>query len=136
MPPPERQYGDVFSLKVMDQTIIVLNTPSAVREIIEKRSISSSNRPKSIIADMITPHGLNFGTCRYGKYSLALLLNQLFGLTPVAAADERWSVLRKSAMRLLNNQNIRQQRDYQRAEASQLLFDLVDDPQVRRPPCH
>ncbi|KAF8520307.1 cytochrome P450 [Gautieria morchelliformis] len=104
----QKQYGEVFSLKVMDNTIIVLNTPSAVREIIDRRSISSSNRPKSIIADMIT-HGLNFGTCRY--------------------PDERWSVLRKSAMRVLNNQNIRKHRDYHRAEASQLMFDLVHDPQ-------
>ncbi|KAE9398628.1 cytochrome P450 [Gymnopus androsaceus JB14] len=58
-------YGDVFSLKVLNQTIIVLSSPTAMHKIIDVRSTSSSNRPKSIIADMITPNNMNMGTGRF-----------------------------------------------------------------------
>ena len=63
-----RKYGDIFSLKIMNQTVIVLNSPSALKEVIDKRSASSSNRPKSILADMISPHNMNLGTGQYGIY--------------------------------------------------------------------
>ena len=63
-----KEYGDAFSLKVLNQTIIVLNTPSMMKEVIEKRNASSSNRPKSILADMITPKNMNMGTGRFGWY--------------------------------------------------------------------
>lgn len=59
-------YGDVFSVKVMNQTIIVINTPTLVREVIDKNGLSSINRPKSILADMITPDNMNMGTGRFG----------------------------------------------------------------------
>jgi hypothetical protein len=61
-----KQYGDVFSLTVLHKTIIVLNTPSAVREIIDKRSNSSSNRPRSIVINSIVPPGTNFGMSEVG----------------------------------------------------------------------
>jgi hypothetical protein len=46
--------------------MIVLNSPTAFKELIDKRSISNSSRPKSIIADMLAPHNVNFGISRYG----------------------------------------------------------------------
>jgi cytochrome P450 len=64
-----KEYGDIFSLKVMDQTMIVLNSPTAIRDVIDKHGAASSNRPKSILADMITPNNLNLGTGRYGLSS-------------------------------------------------------------------
>lgn len=63
-----KEFGDVLSLKVFHHTIIALNTPSAVKELFEKRSASNTNRPKSITADTITPGNLNLGTGRYGMY--------------------------------------------------------------------
>ncbi|KII83911.1 hypothetical protein PLICRDRAFT_118622 [Plicaturopsis crispa FD-325 SS-3] len=102
-------YGDVISLKVFNNTVIVLNTPTAVKELIDKRSIATSNRPKSILADMITPHNLNIGTGHY--------------------ANETWKVLRKASTQLLSNENIRSLQPYQHAEATQLMWDFSRDPE-------
>ncbi|KAF9493031.1 hypothetical protein BDN71DRAFT_1450880 [Pleurotus eryngii] len=57
-------YGDVFSLKVFNQTIIVVNSPSKVQDVLDKHSLSSSNRPMSTLADMVTPNNMNMGTGR------------------------------------------------------------------------
>ena len=54
-------YGSIFALQMMHQTIIVLNTPTAIKDVIERKSISTSNRPESHIADMIIPNNENFG---------------------------------------------------------------------------
>lgn len=62
-----RQYGDVISVKVMNQTIIVLHTPTLVKEIFDKRSVSNSNRPASTIVELITPNNMNLGTGHYGE---------------------------------------------------------------------
>ncbi|KAF9456359.1 cytochrome P450 [Collybia nuda] len=101
-------YGDVFSLKLMNKTMIILNNPTLVKEIIDKRSLSSSNRPKSIILDKLIPHNMNLGAGRF--------------------ANETWRVLRKSSAQLLNADNFRNFKDYQYAEATQLMWDLAQNP--------
>lgn len=50
----------------MNQTIIVLNTPSLMKEVFIKNNAVNTNRPASTIADTIAPNGLNFGTGRHG----------------------------------------------------------------------
>lgn len=65
--PLAKQYGDVYSLKIFRQTIIVLNTPTAMRELLDKHNAASSNRPYSYIADKLTPDSLNFGTAHRGE---------------------------------------------------------------------
>ncbi|KAF8649385.1 hypothetical protein AX16_005826 [Volvariella volvacea WC 439] len=104
-----REYGDIFSLKVFQLPIIVLNSPSAVREVFEKHSWSTSNRPKSTIADMITPNDMNLGT----------------GHT----AGETWKILRKPSAQSINNENLRKKKDLQRAEAVQLMWEFCHDPE-------
>ncbi|KAF8882390.1 cytochrome P450 [Infundibulicybe gibba] len=101
-------YGDVFSLKVLNKNIIVINTPTLLREVIDKRSSSSSNRPKSILADMITPHNMNMGTGRL--------------------ANATWKSMRKASAQLLSNENMKRLGRFQHAEAVQLMWELVDTP--------
>jgi hypothetical protein len=61
-----KEYGDVVSAKVFNQTIIIVNTPSGMREILDKHHSSSSNRPYSWIADQMAPNNINFGTAHKG----------------------------------------------------------------------
>jgi cytochrome P450 len=124
--PAAKQYGDVFCLKIFNQTMIVLNSPSIVREVVDKRSMSTANRPKSIIADMITPHNMNLGTAHYGLSSINLLASILI----FVSANETWKVLRKAAMFMLSKTYLKQYEDLQIAEARQLVWNFADDPQV------
>ncbi|KIJ12415.1 hypothetical protein PAXINDRAFT_137078 [Paxillus involutus ATCC 200175] len=103
-----RTYGDIFSLKVMHLTIIVLNSPTAVKELIDKRSQSTANRPGSLIADMITG-GLNMGAARY--------------------PDKIWKTLRRAAVAMLNTNNLEKSKPMLRAEASQLMLDVLRNPE-------
>jgi hypothetical protein len=47
--------------------MIVVHSPTLMREVIDKRANATSNRPKSIIAEMIIPGGMNMGLARHGK---------------------------------------------------------------------
>ncbi|KAG1782228.1 cytochrome P450 [Suillus placidus] len=105
-----KQYGDIFSLKIFDQTVIVLNSPYSVREVIDKRSLSCSNRPKSIISDMIIPRGMNLGSGRF--------------------ANETWKSLRKTTAQLLSPENFNKFIGCQHSEAIQLALDLAHDPEA------
>ncbi|KAK7036078.1 cytochrome P450 [Favolaschia claudopus] len=105
-----RQYGDIFSLKVMHMTIIVLNTPTAIKEIIDKRGASSSNRPPSFIADIVTPDNLNLGSGRY--------------------ANQTWKTLRKAAVQMLHPENMRKFKALERAEAAQLMWEMSTKPEA------
>lgn len=64
-------HGDAVSYKVMNMTIISLNTPSLVKEVLDVRSSSSSNRPKSTLTEIMTAD-LNMGTTFNGMYRLML----------------------------------------------------------------
>ncbi|KAF8623649.1 hypothetical protein AX17_007348 [Amanita inopinata Kibby_2008] len=103
-----KKYGDVMSLRVLDQTLIVIQTPTLVKELIDKRAHVNSNRPKSIIASMITPGGMNMGTTRQ--------------------TTDAWKAMRRASAQLLSNENMRKMHTYQRAEATQLMWELANQP--------
>ena len=60
-------YGDVFSFIIFNQKLIVHNSPSIMKEVIERRSSSSSNRPKSIVSDLMVPSSTHLGLHRKCK---------------------------------------------------------------------
>ena len=78
-----KQYGDIYSvclchtyrlkrlllialqLKVGNQTMVVLNTPQLVQQLLDQRTATTSDRPTLYIIDVITG-GLNVPLMRYG----------------------------------------------------------------------
>lgn len=109
--------------------MIILNSPYLVKEIIDKRSVSSSNRPKSIILDKLIPRNMNLGAGRFGEFYFFPV--QLYCCYFSTTANETWRVLRKASAQLLNADNFRSFKDYQYAEATQLMWDLAHNPTVR-----
>ncbi|KIY51315.1 cytochrome P450 [Fistulina hepatica ATCC 64428] len=103
-----REYGPIFALQMMHQTIIVLNTPSAIRDVIERKSLSTSNRPESHIAAMIIPNNENFG-----------MATHLHG---------NWKTLRRVAMYMLKAENMDKYKELQYAEAAQLMYEMMTNP--------
>ncbi|KAK1989173.1 cytochrome P450 [Colletotrichum cereale] len=103
-----RKYGDAVSLKVFNQTIISINSPSLMHELLEKRSLSSSNRPKNTLTEIITPGDLNMGTAHL--------------------ADDTWKAMRRAAQNMLSSKNLKHMEHVQHAEATQMVQDLIVDP--------
>ncbi|KAF9467088.1 cytochrome P450 [Collybia nuda] len=103
-----REYGDVMSLKIFHKTIIILNSPTAIREIIDKRNISSSNRPSMVIGKRLIPNDTNFGMAQF--------------------ADENWKIHRKAVAGLLHHDNFKRYAELQTAESHQLMWDLYHSP--------
>ncbi|KAK2460404.1 hypothetical protein APHAL10511_007569 [Amanita phalloides] len=101
-----KQYGDVFSIKVLNKTIVVLNSPTLVKEIIDKHALSSSNRPQSTMNDMLIPDHMNPGTTRY--------------------AHEGWQAFRKAASQLFSNDNMKHLAPYQEAEVTQMIWEFAN----------
>jgi hypothetical protein len=128
-----KEYGDIVSAKVFNQTIIIVNTPSGMREILDKHHSSSSNRPYSWIADQMAPNNINFGTAHKGL-SIYLLCCHLLQIWCGCTANEAWWTFRKAAGLVLNASTLRKYEDYQYAEIAQLLRDFLHDPEVRNQP--
>lgn len=61
-----RRYGGIYSLKVLSRTVIILMDPTAVYELLEKRSASTSDRAISFIAETVAG-GMHLAFARYGK---------------------------------------------------------------------
>ncbi|KAI0697257.1 cytochrome P450 [Cytidiella melzeri] len=103
-----RKYGDVFSLRVLGQTIVVLNSEKAATELLEKRSAQYSDRPPFPIFDRIGwKGGLLFA--RYG--------------TPEFNYQKKLfhSTMQKSALPAFVR--------YQNEEVNIMLRGLLDNPQ-------
>jgi len=62
-----RQYGDVYSLKIINSTIVVLSSTTAIREIMDKNSAIVSDRVASHFAQEVTG-GNHMGASRYSKF--------------------------------------------------------------------
>ncbi|KAF8176374.1 cytochrome P450 [Mycena galopus ATCC 62051] len=105
-----RKYGGIYSLKVGPGTVVVLTDLAAIKELMENRSGSTGDRPPTHVADVITG-GLNMGLARYG---------------------ENWRTLRRTAHAILTPQASARHLPIQRAEASQLLHDILFYTHIRR----
>ncbi|KAL0954810.1 hypothetical protein HGRIS_003756 [Hohenbuehelia grisea] len=100
-------YGEIYSLKIGPGTAVVLSSMAAVKELMERRSGSTADRPFNHMADAVAG-GLNMVLAPYG---------------------EDWRVLRKAAHTILTPQASDRHLPIQKAEAYQLLYDLLVQPE-------
>ncbi|KAF8991292.1 cytochrome P450 [Cyathus striatus] len=49
-----KKFGEIYSIKVLSQTIVIISGPEAVRNILEKQGMLSGGRQPSQIADMLS----------------------------------------------------------------------------------
>ena len=75
--PLAHTYGDVVSAKVMDKTVIILNSATAIRNVIDKRSLSSAGRPHAITLEYLTPNNSNMATNAFGQFRFPSLNDHL-----------------------------------------------------------
>ncbi|KAF8164128.1 cytochrome P450 [Mycena galopus ATCC 62051] len=103
-----RKYGGIFSLKVGSSTVVVLTNVAAVKELMEKRSAFTSDRPSIHLADRMT-----------GGFHMVL-----------ARSTSTWKILRNTSGAILTAQAAAQHLPIQQAEATQLLYDILRSPKA------
>ncbi|KAJ7184892.1 cytochrome P450 [Mycena filopes] len=102
-----RKYGGVYSLKVGPGTVIVLTDAAAMKELLDRRSSTTVDRPPLHVADVVTG-GLHLALARY---------------------TENWKILRRSSQTILTQQAAKRHLSIQRAEATQLLYNFLHSPE-------
>ncbi|KAJ6482554.1 cytochrome P450 [Mycena sanguinolenta] len=103
-----RKYGGIYSLKMGPGTAVVLTDAAAVKELMDKRSGSTVDRPAMHVADRVAG-GLNMVLSRY---------------------TDTWKTLRRTAHAVLTPQASARHLPIQQAEASQLLHDILCHPEA------
>ncbi|KII89847.1 hypothetical protein PLICRDRAFT_40022 [Plicaturopsis crispa FD-325 SS-3] len=101
------EYGDIYSLKVASGTALVISSAKAVKELMDRNTGNSVDRPPLYWADQITG-GLHLATVRYGDI---------------------WRSMRKTAHTILTPQGADRHLPIQQAETTQLLYDLLHTPE-------
>lgn len=71
-----RDYGEIFSVKVMNRTVVVLSSPRAVYEVMEKNAQTMADRPTQYIGHLLTG-GMMVGMAPYGEQCLFLLFSSV-----------------------------------------------------------
>lgn len=61
------EYGPIFSLKLANQTMIVLTGPAEVKELLDRRSATTSNRPPLHVANEVITNGRHLLAMPYGN---------------------------------------------------------------------
>ncbi|KAJ7621360.1 cytochrome P450 [Roridomyces roridus] len=102
-----RKYGGFYSLKMGSGTVVVLTDPAAVKYLMDQRSGNTVDRPPAYIADSVTG-GLSLVMARY---------------------TETWRTLRRAAHSILTPQQSQKHLPIQKAEATQLLHDILTKPE-------
>ncbi|KAF9024651.1 cytochrome P450 [Hymenopellis radicata] len=102
------QYGDIYSLKLGSGTVVVLSSATAVKELLDQRSANSVDRPDNHLAQIVSD-GLHFILARH---------------------NGDWRVLRKGAHTVLTPQAAARHIPIQQAEATQLMYDLMREPEA------
>ncbi|KAL2141675.1 hypothetical protein VTI28DRAFT_2121 [Corynascus sepedonium] len=99
-------YGDVFKIRVGWYNWVVINTPEAIREILEKQSLVTSSKPPSPMGHDVVTGGNRMPTMSYGP---------------------RWRALRTMVRQMTTVPMTASFIPSQEFEAKQLLFDLARD---------
>ncbi|KAL1745669.1 cytochrome P450 [Schizophyllum fasciatum] len=101
-----REYGEIISLMVGSHPFIILSSPTAIKDILDRQSAYTADRPENTLFELVH-EGWNLFLCRYG---------------------ERWRKLRKAAQVLLAPSVVKDYRPLQEAETTQLVFDILNTP--------
>ncbi|KAJ7916803.1 cytochrome P450 [Mycena leptocephala] len=102
-----RKYGGFYSLKLGSGTAIVLTDAAAVKELMDKRSATTADRPPLHLAEVVA-QGLNLVLSRY---------------------TEKWRILRRAAQATLTPEASSRHLPIQQAESIQLVYDILHSPQ-------
>ncbi|KDQ24173.1 hypothetical protein PLEOSDRAFT_1108627 [Pleurotus ostreatus PC15] len=102
-----KEYGDIFSLKIFNETIVVLSSAEALRAILDKQGAVTGNRPKSHIIERTEGIYTVFGNME----------------------SHSWKSSRKAAHMLLTPDALKAHLHTQRPEWAQFLNDLLDSPE-------
>lgn len=103
-----KQYGDVFYTKMGGSDYIYLSSPTAVKELMDKKSAIYSSRPPAPLASDVASAGRRQLFMPYGP---------------------KYRVVRKIAHSLLNISISTSYQPVQDLESKQLMFDLLQDPE-------
>jgi cytochrome P450 len=102
-----RKFGAIVGLKLGCQSMIVLNTWQAVRDLVEQKGAIYSSRSRNPVADIVVPNNLNPALSLYG---------------------ETWRRQRKMLVELLGGDRTDSIKPVQDAESTQMLYDLMKAP--------
>ncbi|KAK7686214.1 hypothetical protein QCA50_010434 [Cerrena zonata] len=102
-----RMYGDIYSIKFGPQSSIVISSPKLLREYVDLKGAMTSDRPPVYVDELIS-NSMELPLMRY---------------------DEKWRIMRKAAHDMVSREACNKHLPIQRAEATQLLSDLLDSPE-------
>ncbi|CAZ84036.1 unnamed protein product [Tuber melanosporum] len=103
-----KKYGSIYKLKLGKDTVIVLGTQQAAKDLLEKRSKIYSSRPRTVMA------GENVSR---GKKLLAHLIG------------DKWRVHRRLQGQVINQNITNKYKGFQNLESAQLIKELADRPE-------
>lgn len=101
------EYGEIYSVMLGNQRMVVLNSPRVVKDLIDQRSNNYSSRPEMYVGQTLIS----------GGYRLVLM-----------QYDEGWRLARKMIHNLLNIKTAVEYIPYQELELRQMLADMVKKP--------
>ncbi|KDQ30525.1 hypothetical protein PLEOSDRAFT_1101514 [Pleurotus ostreatus PC15] len=100
------EYGDIYSLKVLDRTMVILSSGQAIKDILDKNGTSTSDR--------FQPYTLLHAEGTY----------QIFD----HASSHRWRAMRKATHTFLAPEALQGHWGVQQIEYTRLLHDIVESP--------
>ncbi|KIW96772.1 uncharacterized protein Z519_02163 [Cladophialophora bantiana CBS 173.52] len=101
------KYGEIYSVMLGNQRMVVLNSPRVVKDLIDQRSNNYSSRPEMYVGQTLIS----------GGYRLVLM-----------QYDEGWRQARKMIHNLLNIKTAVEYIPYQELELRQMLADMARRP--------
>lgn len=101
------QYGEMYSLMLGSQRMVVLNSPRVVKDLIDSRSTNYSSRPDMYVGQTLISGGLRLVLMPY---------------------DDEWRLARKMLHNLLNVKSAVDYIPFQELELRQMLADMVRKP--------
>ncbi|KAK9784462.1 putative O-methylsterigmatocystin oxidoreductase [Seiridium cardinale] len=110
------QYGELFKVQMGLQNWVFLNTPEAVRDILDRQSAATSGRPVHAQSECLDPLQLGVNSICNGP-------TDFFFAT--AISTPRWRKLRAMVHKLLTPKASEVFKPSQEFETKQLLFDIL-----------
>ncbi|PPQ87190.1 hypothetical protein CVT25_015020 [Psilocybe cyanescens] len=104
-----QEYGGIISVKVANQTIIVLSDMKSVKELLDDRISETSSRPFLYALDVVTG-------------------GNVFSFAP--ADNHVWKTSRKAIQPLVTPQAVQTHLPISETETTQLLYDILHGPEV------
>ncbi|KAF7112777.1 hypothetical protein RHSIM_RhsimUnG0193800 [Rhododendron simsii] len=120
-----KKYGPILTLRFGSRPVLVLSSPSAVKELFSRNDLVFANRPRVLFGELLNYNSTTLGTTSYGDHWRNLRRISTLEMLSAAKLNSNFGIRQEEVQSLLKNLFRNSREDFVKVEMKSRLSELT-----------